>query len=62
MGLFDIFKKKTKEKKSAPTVQETLLKQTAAIPESEKKYYQLDSYYMTKSHEGTPFENIGDHG
>lgn len=57
MGIFDIFKKKTKEKDSATTAQETLLKQTAAIPESEKKYYQPDSYYMVKSHEGTPFES-----
>jgi hypothetical protein len=57
VGIFDIFKKKTKEKNLTPTVQETLLKQTAAIPESEKKYYQPDSYYMAKSHEGTPFEN-----
>lgn len=57
MGLFDIFKKKSNEKKVVPTAQETLLKQTAAIPESEKKYYQPDSYYTAKSHEGTPFEN-----
>ena len=57
MGLFDIFKKKSKEKKVVPTAHETLLKQTATIPESEKKYYQPDSYYMAKSHEGTPFES-----
>ncbi|NLN65747.1 MAG: hypothetical protein GX144_10145 [Clostridiaceae bacterium] len=57
MGLFDIFKKKSNEKKVVSTAQETLLKQTAAIPESEKKYYQADSYYTAKSHEGTPFEN-----
>lgn len=57
MGLFDIFKKKSKEKKVVPTAQETLLKQTVAIPESEKKYYQPDSYYMSKAHEGTPFES-----
>lgn len=57
MGLFDIFKKKSNEKKVVSTAQETLLKQTAAIPESEKKYYQPDSYYTAKSHEGTPFEN-----
>ena len=57
MGLFDIFKKKSNENKVVSTAQETLLKQTAAIPESEKKYYQPDSYYMAKSHEGTPFEN-----
>lgn len=57
MGLFDIFKKKTKEKNIVPTAQETLSMQTAAIPESEKKYYQTDSYYTAKSHEGTPFEN-----
>lgn len=57
MGLFDIFKKKTKEKNIVPTAQETLSMQTAAIPESEKKYYQPDSYYTAKSHEGTPFEN-----
>jgi hypothetical protein len=57
MGLFDIFKKKSNEKKVVSTAQETLLKQTAAIPETEKKYYQADSYYTVKSHEGTPFEN-----
>ena len=57
MGLFDIFKKKTKQKNLVPTVQETLLNQTAIIPESEKKYYQPDSYYKAKSHEGTPFES-----
>lgn len=57
MGLFDIFKKKTKEKNIVPTAQETLSMQTAAIPESEKKYYQPDSYYTAKSHEGTHFEN-----
>ena len=45
MGLFDIFKKKTKQKTLAPTAQETLLKQTATITESEKQYYQPDSYY-----------------
>lgn len=56
-GWIDIFKKKTKEKNSAPTAQETLLKQTAAILESEKKHYQPDSYYMAKSHEGTPFDS-----
>ncbi|MDF2943901.1 MAG: hypothetical protein K0S01_2759 [Herbinix sp.] len=57
MGLFDIFKKKTKEENIALTAQETLLMQTAAISESEKKYYQPDSYYLAKSHEGTPFES-----
>lgn len=57
MGLFGIFKKKTKEKNSVPTAQEALIKQTATIPESEKKYYQPDSYYAAKSHEGTPFES-----
>ncbi len=57
MGLFDIFKKKTKQKTLAPTAQETLLKQTATITESEKQYYQPDSYYKAKSHEGTPFES-----
>jgi len=31
MGLLDIFKKKTKQKNSAPTAQETHLKQTATI-------------------------------
>lgn len=57
MGLFDIFKKKSNKKKVVSTAQETLLKQTAAIPETEKKYYQADSYYTVKSHEETPFEN-----
>lgn len=57
MGLFDIFKKKTKERDLLPTAQETLTKQTANILESEKKHYQPDSYYTAKSHEGTPFES-----
>jgi hypothetical protein len=57
MGLFDIFKKKIKEKSLAPTAREALLKQTATISDSEKKYYQPDSYYKAKSHEGTPFES-----
>lgn len=57
MGIFDIFKKKTKGKNSSPTARETLLKQSAAIPESEKKHYRPDSYYKAKSHEGTPFES-----
>lgn len=57
MGLFDIFKKKTKERSLVPTAQEALLKQTATIPDSEKKYYQPDSYYKAKSHDGTPFES-----
>lgn len=56
MGLFDIFKKKTKHKNLAPTAQETLIKQMDTIPKFEKEYYQPDPYYKAKSHEGTSFE------
>lgn len=56
MGLFDIFKKKAKQKNLASTAQETLIKQMDTIPKSEKKYYQPGSYYKAKSREGTPFE------
>lgn len=48
MGLFDFFKKK-ELKKDTPT-------QIAAVPESEKKYYQPDEYYTKKVAEGTMFE------
>lgn len=57
MGLFEIFMNKIKKETLAYIAKETLLKQTAAIPESEKKYYQADSYYTMKSQEGTLFEN-----
>ena len=42
MKFFDLFKRKSN---SEPP-----------IPESEKKYYQPDSYYTSKTHQGTQFE------
>ena len=52
MWLFNLFKGKNK-KTIAKKADENAVKD---IPESEKKYYQMDSYYVQKSHEGTPFE------
>lgn len=46
MGLFDFLKKKKPQ----------TIMPDSAIPENEKKYYQQDSYYTSKVHEGTPFE------
>lgn len=59
MGLFDIFKKKEKAKSlnQTPAIATTIQKNApAVIPESEKRYYQPDEYYTTKTHEGTAFE------
>jgi len=39
------------------TAQEVLNKQSTAIPESEKQYYQPDPYYTSKPFEGKPFES-----
>lgn len=56
MGLFD-FLKKDKPKQSTAEVTKTVLeRETASVPVEEKKYYQEDSYYTEKSHEGTIFE------
>lgn len=51
MGLFDLFKKKDKTD-VAPKV--TPVK--TSVPESEKKFYQPDSYYTDVVAEGTAFE------
>ena len=53
MGLFDLFKKK--DTKSKVEISESTKKTT--IPESDKKFYQPDSYYTDVVHEGTPFEH-----
>lgn len=50
MGLFDFFKKKAKSESPQQA------KDVRAIPETDKKYYQSDSYYTEKVFEGTPFE------
>ena len=50
MGLFDLFKKSTDKKRA------TKVDSSTTIPESEKKYYQPDSYYTKKVYEGTMFE------
>lgn len=52
MGLFDLFKKK---EKSSVAPQPEAVKTT--IPETEKQYYQPDSYYTNVTHEGTIFEH-----
>lgn len=57
MGLFSFFKKKINSKTDTVIAQETLKREAAAIPETEKKYYKEDDYYTVKIHEGTPFEN-----
>ncbi len=51
MGLFDLFKKKDKAD-VAPKVTPVKI----SIPESEKKFYQPDSYYTDVVAEGTAFE------
>lgn len=59
MGLFDIFKRKEKAKSlnQTPTMEPNIQKKApAAIPESEKRFYQPDEYYTNKTHEGTAFE------
>ena len=50
MGLFDFFKKKAKSESPQQA------KDVRSIPETDKKYYQPDSYYTEKASEGTPFE------
>lgn len=50
MGLFDFFKKKAKSESPQQA------KNISSIPETDKKYYQPDSYYTEKAFEGTPFE------
>lgn len=61
MGLFDLFKKKTDDKGTSgiaeKTAQNSRVASSATIPDSEKKYYQPDSYYTKKAHEGTMFES-----
>lgn len=53
MGFFDLFK----IKENKPNVQSpTTTASEPVVPESEKKYYQPDSYYTDVVHEGTPFE------
>lgn len=53
MGLFDFLRKKN----NVTMEKETSAKQIiSSIPESEKKYYQDDSYYSEKAFVGTPFE------
>ncbi len=52
MGIFDLFKIKAKEKKLSP--EEALFREASTIPESERKYYQQDSYYSARLYEGTP--------
>ena len=49
MGLFDFFKK------SKPVVPKQEPKKTAVL-ETDRKYYQDDSYYTDVAFSGTPFE------
>lgn len=51
MGLFDIFKKKHKK---SPILQ--IQSKPSSIPDTEKKYYQPDSYYTSVVNKGSPFE------
>lgn len=51
MGLFDLFKKKDK---TDVAQKDTPVK--TSVPESEKKFYQPDSYYTDVVAEGTAFE------
>lgn len=51
MGLFDFFRKKVKSE--SPRQAKGV---SSIIPETDKKYYQPDSYYTDKAFEGTPFE------
>lgn len=53
MGLLDLFKKK--KKKQIASVIEYDVK--TSVPESEKKFYQPDEYYVDVVHEGTIFEH-----
>lgn len=56
MGLFDFFKKKKIIPVENSVEVETGTKVTT-VCETEKKNYQPDEYYKTKTHEGTPFEH-----
>lgn len=68
MGRFDFFKKKKQitkpktvndnnsEKHDISTTRKVLERETLAISNSEKKFYQQDEYYTTKIFEDTPFE------
>jgi hypothetical protein len=56
MKLFNPFKKRVFPETNVSVTQNTLNKETASIPVEEKQYYQPDSYYQVKSHEGTMFE------
>lgn len=56
MGLFDFFKKKN-DTQTEKAVGGQTGKVAPSVPESEKKYYQPDEYYTTKTHEGTQFES-----
>lgn len=52
MGLFDFLKKKSKSED-----QQKQTDASAAVPESDKKFYQPDEYYANVVHEGTAFEH-----
>ncbi len=52
MGLFDFIKKATSQIQHTNTP----LGVKNTVPEMDKKYYQPDSYYTPKAHEGTVFE------
>ena len=51
MGFLGFLKEKIRS-----STDDILKKESASIPESEKKYYAPDGYYQTKVHEGTMFE------
>lgn len=51
MGLFDLFKKKDK-----PVLAPQTKTVKVTVPEEEKKYYQMDSYYTDVVAKGTAFE------
>lgn len=52
MGFFDFIKKTTSQIQK----NNTSLGVKSTVPEEDKKYYQPDSYYTQKAHEGTIFE------
>jgi len=54
MGLFNFLKKNNTKIQTAKKNNDG---QAVAMPESEKKYYQSDSYYTSKPFEGTLFES-----
>lgn len=62
MSIFDLFRKRSKKQVEENTLipRQKTTTQTAknsTISVSEKKYYQPDSYYTEKAHEGTVFEH-----